>query len=281
MGDAVHTAHFAIGSGTKLALEDAIELARQFRDARRHAGARSPAAAAPATRRCAQVDVLRLQNAAWNAMEWFEVVGTRYCDQLPPEQFMYSMLTRSQRISHENLRLRDAAWLEGYERWFARSAPALDGAGRRAAVPPMFTPFTLRGDDAAQPRRRLADGACIRRVDGLPDDFHLVHLGARAMGGAGLLCTEMTCVSPDARISPGCAGLWNDAQGARWQRIVDFVHATRRAKMGMQLGHAGRKGSTQLRLGAAPTSRWPTATGRWCRRRRMPYLAGVAACRAR
>jgi anthraniloyl-CoA monooxygenase len=241
MGDAVHTAHFAIGSGTKLALEDAIELTRLFKDAR-DGGKDIPAVLAQ-YQAVREIDVLRLQNAAWNAMEWFEVVGTRYCDQLPPEQFMYSMLTRSQRISHENLRLRDAAWLEGYERWFADSAGMTLGDGHPPS--PMFTPFRLRG--LTVPNRVIVSPMAMYSADdGLPNDFHLVHFGARALGGAGLLYTEMTCVSPDARITPGCAGLWNDEQAAAWQRIVEFVHQRSGAKMGIQLGHAGRKGSTQL-----------------------------------
>jgi anthraniloyl-CoA monooxygenase len=256
MGDAVHTAHFAIGSGTKLALEDAIELARLFREARAaqgEGGVHDPVAAIPEVlaryQASREVDVLRLQNAAWNAMEWFEVVGTRYCDQLEPEQFMYSMLTRSQRISHENLRLRDANWLEGFERWFAERAAAQSGTQPPTAAPhpprPMFTPCRLRG--LLVPNRVVVSPmAMYSAVDGLPGDFHLVHFGARALGGAGLLYTEMTCPSPDARITPGCAGLWNDAQQEAWARIVDFVHANSGAKMGIQLGHAGRKGSTQL-----------------------------------
>ncbi|MBE0548918.1 MAG: bifunctional salicylyl-CoA 5-hydroxylase/oxidoreductase [Rubrivivax sp.] len=239
MGDAVHTAHFAIGSGTKLALEDAIELTRLFKEA----GDDIPAVLA-CYQAAREVDVLRLQNAAWNAMEWFEVVGSRYCDQLPPEQFMYSMLTRSQRISHENLRLRDAAWLEGYEWWFARQAGLAVGEGVKPPSP-MFTPYTLRG--MTVPNRVVVSPMAIYSAqDGLPNDFHLVHFGARALGGAGLLYTEMTCVSPDARITPGCAGLWNDAQRDAWKRIVDFVHGHAGAKIGIQLGHAGRKGSTQL-----------------------------------
>ncbi|RVU45137.1 bifunctional salicylyl-CoA 5-hydroxylase/oxidoreductase [Rubrivivax rivuli] len=239
MGDAVHTAHFAIGSGTKLALEDAIELTRLFRDI----GADIPAVLAryQAER---EVDVLRLQNAAWNAMEWFEVVGRRYCEQLPPPQFMYSMLTRSQRISHENLRLRDAAWLEGYERWFAQQAGLSIAEGEKPPSP-MFTPFTVRG--LTVPNRVVVSPmAMYSAQDGLPGDFHLVHFGARALGGAGLIYTEMLAPSADARITPGCAGLWNDAQAAAWQRIVAFVHGHSGAKMGVQLGHAGRKGSTQL-----------------------------------
>ena len=243
MGDAVHTAHFAIGSGTKLALEDAIELTDRFKQ---HGlrGERDIAAVLADYQSIREVDVLRLQNAAWNAMEWFEVVGTRYCDQLPPEQFMYSMLTRSQRISHENLRLRDAGWLEGFERWFAeRSGLKLPAAGKPPS--PMFTPFVLRGLELPN-RVVVSPMAMYSALDGLPGDFHLVHFGARALGGAGLLYTEMTCPTADARITPGCAGLWNDAQRDGWKRVVDFVHANSTAKMGLQLGHAGRKGSTQL-----------------------------------
>jgi anthraniloyl-CoA monooxygenase len=272
MGDAVHTAHFAIGSGTKLALEDAIGLARLFKQAQEVGGGGAADIPELLQRYQAEreVDVLRLQNAAWNAMEWFEVVGTRYCDQLEPEQFMYSMLTRSQRISHENLRLRDARWLEGYERWFARRAAAQAGlavpvsaqepaaavegaspaiAGRATSVlkppSPMFTPYKLRS--MVVPNRVVVSPmAMYSAQDGLPNDFHLVHFGSRALGGAGLLYTEMTCPSPEARITPGCAGLWNDAQRDSWKRVVDFVHASSPAKMGIQLGHAGRKGSTQL-----------------------------------
>ena len=247
MGDAVHTAHFAIGSGTKLALEDAIELTRQFQlaelaDTENRGAAIAPVLASYQALR--EVDVLRLQNAAWNAMEWFEVVGARYCEQLPPEQFMYSMLTRSQRISHENLRLRDAAWLQGYERWFAERAGVALAADAKPP-PPMFTPFTVRGLTLNN-RVVVSPMAMYSAVDGVPGDFHLVHFGARALGGAGLLYTEMCCVAPEARITPGCAGLWNEAQQAAWRRIVEFVHTNSSAKMGLQLGHAGRKGSTQL-----------------------------------
>ncbi len=251
MGDAVHTAHFAIGSGTKLALEDAIGLTRLFKEAKAAGGGGAADIPQVLARYQAEreVDVLRLQNAAWNAMEWFEVVGTRYCDQLEPEQFMYSMLTRSQRISHENLRLRDARWLEDYERWFARRAAAqADVAAPVSALKPpspMFAPYKLRG--MAVPNRVVVSPmAMYSAQDGMPNDFHLVHFGSRALGGAGLLYTEMTCTSPDARITPGCAGLWNDAQRDAWKRVVDFVHASSPAKMGLQLGHAGRKGSTQL-----------------------------------
>ena len=191
-----------------------------------------------------RVDVARIQNAARNAMEWFEVVGRRYADTLEPEQFMYSMLTRSQRISHENLRLRDKTWLENYERWFARSA-GLDVPDAGRAPPPMFTPYVVRG--VTLPNRIVVSPmAMYSAADGEPNDFHLVHLGARAMGGAALVFGEMTCVSPDARITPGCLGLWNERQAAGWKRMVEFVHANSVAKFGIQLGHAGRKGSTKV-----------------------------------
>lgn len=241
MGDAVHTAHFAIGSGTKLAIEDAIELTRLFKTHGDSAD-RIPdvLAAYQAARR---IETLRIQNAAWNAMEWFEVCGERYCDQLEPEQFMYSMLTRSQRISHENLRLRDKHWLEGYERWFAERS-GLDRDPSASAVPPMFTPYRLRSITLKN-RVVVSPMAQYSAVDGVPGDYHLVHLGARAMGGAAMVFAEMTCPSPEARITPGCPGLWNDTQTAAWRRIVDWVHTHSDAKIAMQLGHAGAKGSTR------------------------------------
>ncbi|MBL8705841.1 MAG: bifunctional salicylyl-CoA 5-hydroxylase/oxidoreductase [Rhodospirillales bacterium] len=232
MGDAAHTAHFSIGSGTKLAMEDAISLAR-------HLG-RTPDLdeALPAYEAERRVEVLRLQSAARNSTEWFEHVD-RYLG-LEPEQFAYSLLTRSQRVSHENLRKRDASYLSNVERWFAGKAGATELAG-----PPMFQPFTLRG--LTLPNRVVVSPmAMYSAVDGVPGDFHLVHLGARAMGGAGLVFTEMTCIAPEARITPACAGLYTDAQAAAWKRIVDFVHAGTPAKIAVQLGHAGRKGSTRV-----------------------------------
>ncbi|MFD2249973.1 anthraniloyl-CoA monooxygenase [Pseudochelatococcus lubricantis] len=241
MGDAAHTAHFAIGSGTKLAIDDAIELTRQFEKFGH--GKETIPAVLDAYEEVRRVDVARIQNAARNAMEWFEVVGRRYADTLEPEQFMYSMLTRSQRISHENLRLRDRQWLEGYERWFARRT-GLNVADDARALPPMFTPYTVRGVTLAN-RIVVSPMAMYSATNGLVDDFHLTHLGARAMGGAGLVFAEMTCVSPDARITPGCLGLWNEEQAAGWRRLVDFVHGYSNAKVGIQLGHAGRKGATK------------------------------------
>jgi anthraniloyl-CoA monooxygenase len=232
MGDAVHTAHFAIGSGTKLAIEDAIELTRQFIDIGDAPGQIPQVLARYQELR--QVEVLKLQNAAWNAMEWFEVCGRRYADRMAPPQFMYSMLTRSQRISHENLRLRDAKWLEGYEAWFA-------GTGRPQL--PMLTPVTVRGLQLAN-RIVVSPMAQYKAVDGVVQDWHLMHLGARAVGGAALVMVEMTSPTPEGRITPGCPGLWNEEQAAALTRIVDFVHRNSPAKIGLQLGHSGPKGST-------------------------------------
>ncbi len=234
VGDAAHSAHFSIGSGTKLALEDAIALARAFD---RH-GTDVPAAlAAYETER--KIDVLRIQSAARNSTEWFENVA-RYAH-LEPEQFAYSLLTRSQRISHENLRLRDRPWLEGLERWLADRA----GHPTNRPVPPMFLPFRLRQMRLAN-RIVVSPMATYSAQNGTPNDFHLVHLGARALGGAGLVFTEMVCVTPEGRITPGCAGLWSEAQMDAWARIVEFVHLQSGAKICLQLGHSGPKGSTQL-----------------------------------
>ena len=277
MGDAVHTAHFAIGSGTKLAIEDAIELARQI--GRIGSAPHQLGEVLAAYQEARRIETLRLQNAAWNAMEWFEVVGQRYADTLPPPQFMYSMLTRSQRISHENLRLRDAAWLGGFERWFATRA-GVELAPGQPAPPPMFTPYTLRSVTLKN-RVVVSPMAQYSCVDGVPGEFHLVHLGARALGGAGLVVAEMTCPSPQARITPGCPGLWNDEQQAAWQRIVDFVHRQTDAKIALQLGHAGPKGSTcvpwsgggmdQPLPADGPERNWPLLAAS-----AVPYLDGGA-----
>ena len=237
MGDAAHTAHFSIGSGTKLALEDAIELARCIG---KHPG--DLAAALQDYEAVRSVEVLRIQNAARNSTEWFENVA-RYVN-LPPEQFAYSVLTRSQRISHENLRLRDKDYVEQYEDWIAERA-GVQRAPTQSAIPPMFTPFKLRGVTLKN-RVVVSPMAQYSCVDGQPAGYHLVHLGARAMGGAGLVVAEMTCVSPDARITPGCPGLWNTGQRDGWKEIVDWVHAHSDAKIALQLGHAGAKGSTRV-----------------------------------
>ncbi|QIL83200.1 bifunctional salicylyl-CoA 5-hydroxylase/oxidoreductase [Diaphorobacter sp. HDW4A] len=271
MGDAVHTAHFAIGSGTKLAIEDAIELTRQFKllgDTKAHIPE-----VLVAYQELRRVETLRIQNAAWNAMEWFEVCGKRYCDQLEPEQFMYSMLTRSQRISHENLRLRDAAWLGGYEQWLAKkNGVTVDTNG--VTPPPMFLPYKVR-DLTLKNRIVVSPMAQYSAVNGVPGDFHLVHLGARAMGGAGLVFAEMACVSPEGRITPGCPGVYSDEQKQGWKRIADWIHANSGAKFAMQIGHAGAKASTRLAWEGTdlplPDGNWPIMAAS-----AQQYLDGVS-----
>ncbi len=235
LGDAAHTAHFSIGSGTKLALEDAIKLA----DVLNRSGL-SLEAALDEYQAERNLEVLKLQNSARNSTEWFETLE-RYTH-FEPLQFAYSLLTRSQRISHENLRLRDREWLEGVERWFWKRATA--GKSNKTA-PPMFAPLKLR-EMQVENRIVVSPMAMYSAVDGTPNDFHFVHYCERALGGAGLLFTEMTCVSPEGRISPGCTGMWNADHVTAWKRIVDFVHANSKAKICLQLGHSGGKGSTKL-----------------------------------
>jgi anthraniloyl-CoA monooxygenase len=234
MGDAAATGHFSIGSGTRLAIDSAIALAEYLHSE-------------PTLERAFQryqeerrLEVLRLQSAARNSLEWFEEVE-RYLD-MAPVQFAYSLLTRSQRIGHENLRLRDAGFVEAAERWFQTEAGVPAEAPLRR---PMFQPFRLRNMELAN-RIVVSPMAQYKAVEGCPTDWHLVHLGARAQGGAGLVYTEMTCVSPEGRITPGCPGLYAPEHEAAWKRIVDFVHAETAAKICCQIGHAGRKGSTQL-----------------------------------
>lgn len=239
LGDASATAHFSIGSGTKLALESAIALAEHVVE--------QPDLGAAFTKYedARRLEVLRLQSAARNSVEWFEDVE-RYLD-LDPVQLNYSLLTRSQRISHENLRQRDPDWLSAAEQWFMTQAgaghdgPLLNGPARA----PMFAPFRLRGMDL-QNRIVVSPMAQYKAVDGTPSDWHLIHYGERAKGGAGLIYTEMTCVSPEGRITPGCPGLYAPEHEAGWRRLTDFVHAETEAKICCQIGHAGRKGSTQV-----------------------------------
>jgi anthraniloyl-CoA monooxygenase len=248
MGDAAATAHFSVGSGTKLALESAIALAGYLHT--------EPTMAAAFARyeQERRTEVLRLQSAARNSTEWFENVE-RYLH-LDPVQFNYSLLTRSQRISHENLRTRDKAWLESAEKWFEEQATNQKPNGSR---PPMFTPFRLR-DLRLKNRIVVSPMDQYRAVDGTPSDWHLVHYGERAKGGAGLVMTEMTCVSPEGRISPGCTGAYAAQHEAAWRRIVDFVHTESDARIGMQLGHSGPKGSTQL---GWETMDAPLTEGNW------------------
>ena len=234
LGDAAHTAHFSIGSGTKLALEDAIKLAEVLN---RPGLSREQALAEYQAER--SVEVLKLQNSARNSTEWFETLD-RYLS-FPPLQFAYSLLTRSQRVSHENLRLRDQAWLEEVERWFQAQAPN----GCDEIAPPMFAPYKLR-EMSLHNRIVVSPMAMYSATNGTPDDFHLVHYGARAQGGAGLVYTEMTCVSADGRITPACPGMYAPAHVAAWRRITDFIHRETRAKICLQLGHSGAKGSTKI-----------------------------------
>jgi len=277
MGDAAHTAHFSIGSGTKLALEDAIDLAEAIGE-HRAAGVDGLPEALSRYEATRSVEVLKIQNAARNSTEWFENVE-RYAG-MAPEQFAYSLLTRSQRISHENLRVRDEQYVDGFEQWLAAQAGVpqdtlkLRATAGDAGLPPMFTPFTVRGVTLKN-RVVVSPMAMYSSVDGVPGDFHLVHLGSRALGGAGMVVAEMTCVSPDARITPACPGLWNDAQRDAWKRIVDFVHANSDAKIAMQLGHSGRKGSTQL---GWEKMDYPLADGNWplVSASALPYMPGVS-----
>jgi anthraniloyl-CoA monooxygenase len=260
IGDAAHTAHFSIGSGTKLAMEDAISLVQHVS----HAKDVESGLESYQTER--SVEAQKLQNAARNRMEWFENVA-RY-ESMEPLQFAYSLLSGSQRIGHANLKLRDSKFIDKIETNLAGAS----GVGQPR--PPMFLPFRLRGMQLVN-RVVVSPMAQYRAVDGVPGDWHVVHYGARATGGAGLLFTEMTCTSADARISPGCTGLWNETQRAAWQRIVEFVHAESQARFCLQLGHAGRKGSTQLGWQEADH---PLAAGNWPIWAPSPlaYLPGIS-----
>ncbi len=249
IGDAAHTAHYSIGSGTKLGFEDAICLAHSM-----HSGKPVPEAL-QAYQDERELEALRLQSAARNSMSWFEN-APRYIENFDMKQFTYSLLTRSQRVSHENLRLRDKKWLEDIEKSFAGRACGKPAAG---PVPPMFTPFKLR-QMTLKNRVVVSPMSMYSAEVGLPSDWHLVHYGSLAMGGAGLVYTEMTDISPEGRITPGCAGIWNDEQQAAWKRIVDFVHNHTAAKFCLQLGHSGPKGSTQVGWEGIDK---PLAQGNW------------------
>jgi anthraniloyl-CoA monooxygenase len=236
IGDAQHTAHFSIGSGTKLAMESAIALYESFR---RH-GEVAPALAAFDVERREEVE--RTQHAARVSLAWFETVADHWGQ--APLQFAFQLMSRSKQITYDNLRLRDERFVERCNRWFA-DRTRRQGYEMADGTPPMFAPFRLRGLALAN-RVVVSPMAQYSSTDGMPNEWHLVHYGARALGGAGLLYTEMTCTSPDARITPGCTGIWNEAQRDAWARIVEFVHHQSRARFCMQIGHAGRKGSTRL-----------------------------------
>ncbi len=250
LGDAVHTAHFSVGSGTRMAMLDAIALREALQGA--SAASTSPSTAAPPiadalaayeSQRRPQVE--SLQRAAQASLEWFE--NTERYQELEPTQFVFSLLTRSLRITHEDLRQRDPELTRQVDVFTAESSSAQSGrpVPTDPPPPPMFTPFKLR--ELVLPNRVAVSPMCqYRAADGTVGDWHLQHLGSRAVGGAGLVCAEMTDVSADARISPGCAGLYKPEHVSAWKRIVDFIHENSAAKVSVQLGHAGRKGSTKL-----------------------------------
>ncbi len=251
MGDCKATAHYSIGSGTKLAMEDAIALYEAFKAKRDIA----PALAHYETQRRDEVE--RTQHAADVSLVWFEHVE-RFWD-MEPRQFAFGLMTRSKAITWENLELRAPEFVRDVERGFAEEVARAGHAPAPLDRPPMFQPLRLR--DMRVENRAVVSPMCMYSAkDGVPGDFHMVHYGARAMGGAGLVFTEMTCVSADARITPGCTGLWTDAQEAAWTRIVDLVHGHSQAKICLQLGHAGRKGATKLMWDGMDR---PLAEGGW------------------
>ncbi len=259
LGDAAHTAHFSIGSGTKLAMEDALALAACLHE---QPSADSALAAYEAERRPV---VASTQRAAQASLEWFENIG-QYADQ-DPRQFAFNIVTRSRRVTYDNLRLRDPEFVADMDRWFAA------GQGETAEVrPPMFQPFRLGGLELAN-RVIVSPMDMYSARDGVPGDFHLVHLGSKALGGAGLVMTEMVCVSPAGRITPGCTGMYSTEQEESWRRIVSFVHGRSGAKIGIQLGHSGRKGSTRLMWEGMDA---PLPEGNWevCGPSPLPYQAG-------
>ncbi|HJP72930.1 MAG TPA: bifunctional salicylyl-CoA 5-hydroxylase/oxidoreductase [Pseudonocardiaceae bacterium] len=230
LGDAAHTAHFSIGSGTKLAMEDALALAACLHE---QSDVDAALTAYEAERRPV---VTSTQRAAQASLEWFESLG-QYVEQ-DPVQFAFNIMTRSRRVTYDNLKVRDPEFVAMVDEWFGK---AQDSDAR----PPMFQPLRLRGLEL---KNRVVVSAMdmYRATDGLPNDFHLTHLGGKALGGAGLVMTEMVCVSDTGRITPGCTGLYTDEQAREWRRITDFVHRESSAKIGVQLGHSGRKGSTRL-----------------------------------
>ena len=270
LGDAAHTAHFSIGSGTKLAMEDALALAACLHECPTVAEA---LAAYEAER---QPVVRSTQRAAQASLEWFENLE-QYVDQ-DPLQFGFNIMTRSRRVTYDNLRVRDPEFVARCDEWFARSQQRHSTVELSPTTPPMFQPFTLPapsgGGLSLVNRVVVSPMDMYVAVDGLPGDFHLVHLGGKALGGAGLVITEMVCVSPTGRITPGCAGIWTDEQRDVWQRIVHFVHGNSKAKIGLQLGHSGGKGSTKLMWEGIDQ---PLDSGNWpvVAASPVPYREGV------
>jgi anthraniloyl-CoA monooxygenase len=271
LGDAAHTAHFSIGSGTKLAMEDALALAACLHE---HA---NPEEALPAYERERRPVVLSTQRAAQASLEWFENIG-RYVHQ-EPTQFAFNILTRSRRITRDNLALRDAEFVGRLEGWYAREQVRAGHAeGPAVQAPAMFQPYRI-GALTLKNRVSVSSMDMYSAVDGMPGDFHLVHLGSKALGGAGLVMTEMVCVSAQGRITPGCAALYTAEQESSWRRIVDFVHGHSTARIGVQLGHSGRKGSTRLMWEGMDE---PLEEGNWevVAPSAIPYSAGNQTPRA-
>lgn len=270
LGDAAHTAHFSIGSGTKLAMEDALALAACLQERRGDDASGVGAALAAYEEERAPV-VLSTQRAAQASLEWFENLG-QYLDQ-EPMQFAFNIMTRSRRVTYDNLRVRDPEFVASADRWFA-DLTRREGHGPGDVRPPMFQPFRMRGLTLAN-RVVVSAMDMYLSVDGVAGDFHFAHLAGKALGGAGLVMTEMVCVSADGRITPGCAGLYDDEQEAALRRITDFVQGQTSAAMGIQLGHSGRKGSTRLMWEGIDQ---PLDDGNWevVAPSPLPYKAGVS-----
>ena len=270
LGDAAHTAHWSIGSGTKLALEDAIALHQAVVA---HPGDARAALAAYEIERRPEAE--RIQHSANTSLFFFENVRRFW--QADPVQFNFALMSRAKQVTYENLRKRDPQVIRDVDAWWTKHVAREEAirlpAGFRAP-PPMFAPFTLRGMTVAN--RVVVSPMCqYSALDGTPTDWHFVHYGSRAVGGAGLLVTEMTCVARDARITPGCTGMYKAEHRLAWKRIVEFVHGHTDCKIALQLGHAGRKGSTQL---AWEEMDYPLASGNWpiIAPSSLPYHPGVS-----
>ena len=272
MGDAVRSAHFSIGSGTKLAMEDGIALASYFAECGNDV---QKALAMYQEIRKDEAD--RLQRTAVVSLSWFEHID-RYAGAQEAEQFTFNMMCRAKRITYENLRLRDPDFIAGIDKWFAghvKSTTGFDDVDTDKPTVPVFQPFKI-GRMRVENRFQLSAMCQYSAVNGTPTDWHLMHYGERAVGGAGLLNTEMLCIAPDARITPGCAGIWNDEQVARWRHIVEFVHKNSKAKMCAQVGHAGRKGATCVPWDGGMDQPLPEASWEILAPSPLPYLGHSA-----
>ncbi|MYH69528.1 MAG: bifunctional salicylyl-CoA 5-hydroxylase/oxidoreductase, partial [Gammaproteobacteria bacterium] len=239
LGDAGRSAHFSIGSGTKLAMEDAITLADNFRQQGNRVNA-----VLDAYQQARKPEADRLQRTAVTSLHWFENIG-RYARQ-DAEQFTFNMMVRSKRVTYDNLRLRDPGFIRSIDKWFAghtRKVTGYDDIDTENPAVPMFQPFRI-GRMRVENRVQLSAMCQYCATDGMPDEWHFVHYGSRGVGGAGIVSTEMLCTSADGRITTGCAGIWNAGQTEQWRRITEFIHAHSKAKVCGQIGHAGRKGAT-------------------------------------